>query len=86
MKYSKLFYILSSISIMLLSSMGYAATCYDPNYDSYYNCAGDEYIAPINSAALFGAIIYNNNNNGYQNHRDYNHRNHGGYYGNRKHY
>jgi hypothetical protein len=64
--------------------MGYAATCYDPNYDSYYNCAGDEYIAPINAAALFGAIIYNNN--GYQNHRDYNHRNHGGYYDNRKHY
>lgn len=89
MQYTKLFYILSIISITLLSSVGYADTCYDPNYDSYYNCAGDEYIAPVDSSIFFGAVI-DNNNNGYMNHGNYNNRNHGGYnggyHGNGKHH
>jgi len=73
---------------MLMSSIGYADTCYDPNYDSYYTCAGDEYIAPINSAVLFQSIIYNNNNR-YNNHRNHNYRNNEGYHGdngNRRHH
>lgn len=95
MKFSKSRYILSIAVSILVCSVTYADTCYDPNYDSYYNCAGDEYVAPVNAGALFGAIIYNNNNdydydnhghyhngygNGYDHHGDYNNGYHGGYH------
>jgi len=79
MKCSKQFYILSIFISILVCSIAYADTCYDPNYDSYYNCAGDEYVAPVVGALLFGAII--SNNNGYGNHDHHNHDN--GNHGNR---
>lgn len=82
MKFSKPFYILSTVMSVLVSSSTYADTCYDPNYDSYYNCSGDEYIAPVVSGALFGTIISNDNNNGYYNHEHYNRYGNHGYYNN----
>lgn len=81
MKFSKQYYILSIAISVLACSITYADTCYDPNYDSYYNCSGDEYIAPVVAGLLFGAIISNNNNNGYGNHGYHNNGNRGGYHG-----
>lgn len=81
MKFSKQFYILSIILSLLACRVTYADTCYDPNYNSYYNCSGDEYIAPVAAGLLFGAVIAGDNNNGYHHHGHYNNRNHGGHGG-----
>jgi hypothetical protein len=75
MKFSNLFYIISTS--LLVCSIAYADTCYDPNYDSYYNCQGDDYIAPVAAGLLFGAIISNNNGNNWHNNNsnNWNHNN-----------
>jgi len=62
--------------------MTYADTCYDPNYNRYYNCEGDEYIAPVVAAVLFSAIL--SNDNGYGDRDDRHHG--GGHDGNRRHH
>jgi len=78
MKSPHVFCLTSFVAILLICNMAFADTCYDPNYDSYYQCQGDEYIAPVAAAILFGALIAGDNGggNGY-----YNHGNHGGYHG-----
>jgi hypothetical protein len=74
MKFSKLFYIIPAS--LLVCGIVCADTCYDPNYDRYYNCQGDEYIAPIVAGVLFSAII--SNDDGYGGHHGHDHnRNHG---------
>ena len=78
MKFSKQLCMLTIVASLFICNMTYADTCYDPNYDSYYQCQGDEYIAPVAAAILFGAIIggeYGGNNG------HYNNGNRGGYNG-----
>ncbi len=76
MKFSKICCVISVSASLLVSGVANADTCYDPNYDTYYNCSGDEYIAPIAAALLFSAIL--SNENGYGGHRHGDYRNHGG--------
>lgn len=83
MKLSKHLSILSVALSILLCGNTFADTCYDPNYDTYYNCTSpDEYIAPIAIGILFGAIISNINNNGYYNNEHYHHEHYNNQYNN----
>jgi hypothetical protein len=89
MQFAKLFYTISIVTCVLACCTTHADTCYDPNYNSYYNCNGDEYIAPVVAGLLFGAILSSNNGYGhrgyYSDHRNYaGHR--GGYGGHGRHH
>jgi hypothetical protein len=55
-------------NILFISSISYADTCYDPNYDRYYYCQGDEYVAPVAAALLFGALLLNDRNDDNRHH------------------
>ena len=77
MKFSKPLSILFISASIFIGNTVYADTCYDPNYDSYYQCDGDEYIAPVMAGVLFGAIIAGENNGG---NGHYYHGNNGGNY------
>jgi hypothetical protein len=86
MKFSKCFYITTIIISLLACNITLADTCYDPNYDRYYQCGGDDYIAPVVAAVLFSAILSNMNNDGYRgygggHHGGGFHGGHGGYNG-----
>lgn len=79
MKFLKRFYMISIATSLLVCSITYADTCYDPNYDRYYNCGGDEYIAPVVAGLLIGALLYNSDGDG--GYRHHYHRYHDGYHG-----
>ncbi len=57
MKFSKLFYIIPIVTSLSICSIAYADTCYDPNYNRYYYCQGEDFVAPVVAGVLFGAII-----------------------------
>lgn len=58
---------------MFICGITHADTCYDPNYNRYYECQGDNYIAPIVAALLIGALLANDNDDDGRHH--YHHRN-----------
>lgn len=72
MKFLKLFYILTIITSLSVCSIARADTCYDPNYDRYYYCNGDEWIAPVAAGLLFTAILLNSQG-GHHHHGDHHH-------------
>ncbi|MDR3477779.1 MAG: hypothetical protein P4M14_07095 [Gammaproteobacteria bacterium] len=81
----KKFIISLIVTMGFLMSVGvYAATCYDPYYDSYYPCRGPQYYYPddgvlFNFVVPFGGDGYYNS--GYYGHRGYNNNYHGGHQG-----
>lgn len=75
MKLSKILCILFMIISTLACNVTHADTCYDPNYNRYYDCSGDEFIGPVVAAILFSAIISNYYDDRYDQRR-YDHRHH----------
>lgn len=82
MKLSKIVYVTFIAHCLLLSGITYADTCYDPNYNQYYNCGEDDYVAPVIAGVLLGVVLSGdgyNGGGGYQgNHGGGHHRGHHG--------
>jgi hypothetical protein len=80
MKFSKLMINISIVSSLLVGGISRADTCYDPNYNRYYHCNEEEYIAPVIAGLLLAAVIANSNFNSNDNDDyhgyDYHHRYH----------
>ena len=81
MKLSKLVYLAFTVASLSLCGTTYADTCYNPNYNSYYNCGGDEYVAPVVAGVLFGALIAGQSGYGHGGHGGYHGGSRGGYHG-----